>query len=678
MLSTFLLPLLIFIRVVSADFHFLTCRNATSASGDIPDNPTIVVPRSDLSCAGILGNRMVVLKNLSQPVGTEAVISIDRFCDTKRLDVYTSSQNLLGLFYSGGGGGSGLQGACFANGSGGQNFSCSSPVLSLDCTDTWMCFTGICEVARANVATTPFPNSQQSPATSIPCSLTAASFDAASNTEAPQRSGLSSSSNGTNTTTTVIASILGVLCLLLVIGIIVLLCRARRVRIRSCGCMEWGCEDEENKGPRQSQLEPPSNLSLTQTLASTSGNIESQPRRVASIYPVPFLAMEPSPASANSVVSPKGGNNAPWLWRSTLPPLQEDADTATLPFASGSGAPPAGNVTHNVPVLYHHLDAFFASIEPPSAPETTLPLMSDLDEQIARLKSCELISEEQVKRLCLKAREILLEEANVQHIDSPVTICGDIHGQFFDLMELFSVGGFCPETNYLFMGDFVDRGFFSVETFLLLLALKVRYPERITLIRGNHESRQITQVYGFYDECQRKYGGSNVWRWCCEVFDYLALGAIVDGRVFGVHGGLSPNLHSIDQIRAIDRKQEVPHDGPMCDLLWSDPDDISGWGLSPRGAGYLFGADITKQFAHNNALDLIARAHQLAMEGYKLMFDRAIVTVWSAPNYCYRCGNVASILELDEHLGQEYKVFSAAPIGVRSTPAKRPPPDYFL
>jgi serine/threonine-protein phosphatase 4 catalytic subunit len=151
-----------------------------------------------------------------------------------------------------------------------------------------------------------------------------------------------------------------------------------------------------------------------------------------------------------------------------------------------------------------------------------------------------------------------------------------------------------------FPGDFVDRGFYSVETFLLLLALKVRYPERITLIRGNHESRQITQVYGFYDECQRKYGSSNVWRWCCEVFDYLALGAIVDGRVFCVHGGLSPNLQGIDQvrnsdifyfffrlregscaqIRAIDRRQEVPHDGPMCDLLWSDPDGPSFCTLS--------------------------------------------------------------------------------------------------
>ena len=160
---------------------------------------------------------------------------------------------------------------------------------------------------------------------------------------------------------------------------------------------------------------------------------------------------------------------------------------------------------------------------------------------------------------------ITADESLMNFILGPLKVCGDIHGQFFDLMELFKVGGFCPETNYLFMGtfmvwcsveskthstsgDFVDRGFYSVETFLLLLALKVRYPERITLIRGNHESRQITQVYGFYDECQRKYGSSNVWRWCCEVFDYLALGAIVDGRVFCVHGGLSPNLQGIDQV----------------------------------------------------------------------------------------------------------------------------------
>eukprot|EP00250_Pteridium_aquilinum_P005760 c15811_g1_i1 orf=188-1102(+) len=304
--------------------------------------------------------------------------------------------------------------------------------------------------------------------------------------------------------------------------------------------------------------------------------------------------------------------------------------------------------------------------------------MSDLDRQIEQLRRCEPLKESEVKALCLKAMEILVEESNVQRVDAPVTICGDIHGQFYDMKELFKVGGECPQTNYLFLGDFVDRGYYSVETFLLLLALKVRYPDRITLIRGNHESRQITQVYGFYDECLRKYGSVNVWRYCTDIFDYLSLSALIENRIFNVHGGLSPNINTLDQIRTIDRKQEVPHEGAMCDLLWSDPEAIDGWGMSPRGAGFLFGGSIVTQFNHTNKIELICRAHQLVMEGYKWMFNNQIVTVWSAPNYCYRCGNVAAILELDEHLNKKFRVFEAAPQEARGVPSKKPAPDYFL
>jgi serine/threonine-protein phosphatase 4 catalytic subunit len=306
-------------------------------------------------------------------------------------------------------------------------------------------------------------------------------------------------------------------------------------------------------------------------------------------------------------------------------------------------------------------------------------ISNNLDEQIEQLRKCQYITEIEVKLLCEKAKELFIEESNVQIIDAPITICGDIHGQFDDLTELFTKGGKCPETNYLFMGDFVDRGFNSVETFLLLLALKVRYPDRITLIRGNHETRQITQVYGFYDECMRKYGSINVWRYCTEIFDYLPISAIIDEKIFCIHGGLSPTIDTIDEIRNIDRKQEVPHDGAMCDLLWSDPDqDQKGFGISPRGAGYLFGEDVVKTFEEINKIDLIARAHQLVMEGYKMMFDGKLVTIWSAPNYCYRCGNVASIMEVDEDLEKDFKIFEATTNEEKQAPVIKDLPEYFL
>lgn len=176
---------------------------------------------------------------------------------------------------------------------------------------------------------------------------------------------------------------------------------------------------------------------------------------------------------------------------------------------------------------------------------------------------------------------------------------------------------------------------------------RLKYPGHVTLLRGNHESRQITQVYGFYDECLRKYGNASVWRHCVQCFDCFGLAALIDEQVLCVHGGLSPDVRTLDQIRAIDRNQEIPHEGAFCDLVWSDPEDIQGsWQLSPRGAGYLFGKRVTDEFHQVNNLQFLARAHQLVMEGRKYHFDKRLVTVWSAPNYCYRCGNVAAVLEI--------------------------------
>jgi len=258
------------------------------------------------------------------------------------------------------------------------------------------------------------------------------------------------------------------------------------------------------------------------------------------------------------------------------------------------------------------------------------------DEWITTIKECKYLPEPDLKKLCEMVKELLLEESNVQPVAAPVTICGDIHGQFYDLKELFRVGGHPPETNYIFMGDFVDRGYYSLETLTYLLALKARWPEKITLLRGNHESRQITQVYGFYDECQQKYGNANAWKYCTQVFDLLTVAALIDGRVLCVHGGLSPDIRTLDQIRTINRNQEIPHEGDFCDLMWSDPEDIETWQVSPRGAGWLFGSRVTNEFVTINNLEVIARAHQLVNDGYKFMFNKQLVTVWSAPNYCYR------------------------------------------
>ena len=280
------------------------------------------------------------------------------------------------------------------------------------------------------------------------------------------------------------------------------------------------------------------------------------------------------------------------------------------------------------------------------------------DKWIETIKEGKCLSEHDLKILCDKVQELLVEESNVQPVSAPVIVCGDIHGQFYDLMNLFEKGGDLPDKKYLFLGDYVDRGYNSVETLQYLLCLKLKYQGRITLLRGNHESRQICFSYGFYEEITRKYGNANPWRYFNDLFDYLPIAAIIEGKIFCVHGGLSPLISTVDQIRLINRKQEIPHEGAYCDLMWSDPDDIEAWVVSQRGAGYVFGWKVVNEFNRINDLTLVCRAHQLVNEGYKYWFpNKNLATVWSAPNYCYRCGNKASILKLGPKLEQNFELF---------------------
>ena len=188
---------------------------------------------------------------------------------------------------------------------------------------------------------------------------------------------------------------------------------------------------------------------------------------------------------------------------------------------------------------------------------------------------------------------------------------GDIHGQYSDLLRLFEYGGFPPEANYLFLGDYVDRGKQSLETICLLLAYKIKYPENFFLLRGNHESASINRIYGFYDECKRRFN-VRLWKIFTDCFNCLPVAALIDDRILCMHGGISPELTSLDQIRNISRPMDIPESGLVCDLLWSDPSgDVKGWGVNDRGVSYTFGADTVAEFLQKNDMDLICRAHQV-------------------------------------------------------------------
>lgn len=310
--------------------------------------------------------------------------------------------------------------------------------------------------------------------------------------------------------------------------------------------------------------------------------------------------------------------------------------------------------------------------------------MSDfnLDEIIATLQEGKTLPEKQLITLLMKFMEVLYTESNVLELQSPITICGDIHGQLYDLFELFKAarnGESFGNQQFLFMGDYVDRGRFSLETFAYLVALKLRYPGKFYLLRGNHECRQVNQMYGFYNETQFYYGHAGVWSFCNEVFDILPMAAVIDGKVFSVHGGLSPDIALIEKISTFDRQAELPASGALCDLCWSDPDDTTNnWRENQRGAGYLFGAPQTKAFCHNNNLSLVTRSHQLAMEGFQKFFDDMLITVWSAPNYMYRSNNKATVMKYYSDKPYELVEFKPCPDNERKIPEDIPTSGYFL
>ncbi|OJK03580.1 hypothetical protein ASPACDRAFT_10380, partial [Aspergillus aculeatus ATCC 16872] len=280
-----------------------------------------------------------------------------------------------------------------------------------------------------------------------------------------------------------------------------------------------------------------------------------------------------------------------------------------------------------------------------------------LDAMIARLlgrvgpsKKSLCLDVAEIQSICHASRELFLSQPVLLELNAPVKVVGDIHGQYSDLLRLFQLCGFPPAANYLFLGDYVDRGKQSLESILLLLCYKLRYPTKFFLLRGNHECANVSRVYGFYDECKRRTT-IKTWKTFIDVFNCMPVAAIVAGKIFCVHGGLSPSLSDMEDIRRIARPTDVPDYGLLSDLLWSDPvDSEQDWDTNERGVSYCFGRRVIVDFLQRHDFDLICRAHMVVEDGYEFYPDRLLVTVFSAPNYCGEFDNWGGVMSVSDEL----------------------------
>ncbi|QLQ79744.1 hypothetical protein HG537_0C03930 [Torulaspora globosa] len=252
----------------------------------------------------------------------------------------------------------------------------------------------------------------------------------------------------------------------------------------------------------------------------------------------------------------------------------------------------------------------------------------------------------EIQLICYHAREIFLNQPSLLRLQAPIKVVGDIHGQFSDLLRILKLSGVPAETNYLFLGDYVDRGKQSLETILLLFCYKIKYRDNFFMLRGNHESANVTKMYGFFDECKRRTS-SKTWKMFIDVFNTLPFAAIIQDRIFCVHGGISPELKSLRQIENIVRPTDIPDEGLITDILWSDPDStVSDWSLNDRGVSYTFGKKNVIDFCTQFKFDLVIRGHMVVEDGYEFFAKKKFVTIFSAPNYCGEFNNWGAVMSV--------------------------------
>ncbi|PAV75522.1 hypothetical protein WR25_14692 [Diploscapter pachys] len=258
-----------------------------------------------------------------------------------------------------------------------------------------------------------------------------------------------------------------------------------------------------------------------------------------------------------------------------------------------------------------------------------------------------LFQEDDLIELCYRAREAFWRDNTMLTVEAPIKVCGDIHGQYEDLLAIFDIAGWPPATRYLFLGDYVDRGPFSLECISMLIALMLAYPDKIFLLRGNHESRPVNMQYSvrLYETFQ-------------TVFYVMPLCAVISNRIMCMHGGISEDLSDLKQLERIERPCDIPDIGVIADLTWADPDDkVTGYVESPRGAARIFGKDALEAFCKQHQLELIVRAHQVVQDGFLFFGDRMLVTIFSAPFYCGQFDNSGAIMDVDRDLKISFHVF---------------------
>ena len=261
------------------------------------------------------------------------------------------------------------------------------------------------------------------------------------------------------------------------------------------------------------------------------------------------------------------------------------------------------------------------------------------------------IKEDECDYVIDKSYEIFQKEESLLKIKAPLYICGDIHGQYYDLLRVFDILNYPPQSTFLFLGDYVDRGKQSLECLLLLLCLKIQYPDKIFLLRGNHECEALNKIYGFYDECKRRLS-IKCFKKITNLFNIMPISALINENILCMHGGLSKDLQNIEQINKILRPTDIPNEGLLCDLLWSDPNEslTEDFGPNERNISVTFSKDYVKNFVEKNNLDLICRAHQVVEEGFEFFADMKLVTIFTAPNYMGEFDNNGGILEVGEDL----------------------------